>query len=233
MDTYVVVCKRGFQNKAAIKLLGSEAVENELGVRIKDARKKAGLTQEQLATKMGVKRPTITQWETGATTPHARKLEELAKALGLPRLELFGGPLAPNTRQGPEIARYVPEISWVQAGAWTEVVDVQVDLQEVVHWPCPVPCSDRTFCLRVEGDSMAPAFPRGTLIYVDPEIPPLSGRKVVAMCDGYEKATFKQYFEEGDSRYLKAVNPAWPEPYTPVTPDCRIVGTVIFAGHEV
>lgn len=80
---------------------------------------------------------------------------------------------------------------------------------------------------------MAPAFPRGMLIYVDPEVLPLSGRKVVAMCDGFETATFKQYFEEGDSRYLKAMNPSWPEPYTPVTDDCRIVGTVIFAGHEV
>lgn len=233
MDTYVASGKRWLHHMGIFPMMRTCTVDNELGARIRQARLGAKLTQDQLAKRLGVTRPTVTQWERGTTTPHARKLEELAKALGLPRLELFGGSHEPNTRPGPENARYVPEISWVQAGAWTEVVDVQVDLQEAQHWPCPVACSPRTFCLRVEGDSMAPAFPRGTLIYVDPEVPPASGRKVVVMCDGYDKATFKQYFEEGDSPYLKAMNPSWPEPYIPVTEDCRIVGTVVFAGQEV
>jgi SOS-response transcriptional repressor LexA len=85
----------------------------------------------------------------------------------------------------------------------------------------------------VEGDSMAPAFPRGMLIYIDPEIPPTSGRKVVAMCDDTRSATFKQYFEDGGHKYLKAMNPNWPEPYTPLNASCHIIGTVVFAGSEV
>lgn len=233
MDSYVVECKGFFHNQAAANLLGSAIVEDGLGARIRRARQRAKLTQDQLAKRMGVSRPTITQWETGATTPHAKKLEELAKHLGLPRLELFGGLGDPNVREGPGTARYVPEISWVQAVAWTEVVDVQVNLQEAPHWPCPVPCSERTFCLRVEGDSMAPEFPRGMLIYVDPEVPPTSGRKIVAMCDDTGSATFKQYFEDGGQKYLKAMNPNWPEPYTPINSSCRVIGTVIFAGSEV
>ena len=233
METYIAECKRSFHNQWVANLLGSEIVKDGLGARIRQARLGAKLTQDQLAKRMGVSRPTITQWETGATTPHAKKLEELAKHLGLPRLELFGKSLEPNVREGPGVARYVPEISWVQAGAWTEVVDVQVDLQEVQHWPCPVPCSERAFCLRVEGDSMAPTFPRGMLIYVDPEVVPTSGRKVVAMCEDTGSATFKQYFEDGGQKYLKAMNPNWPEPYTPINPSCRVIGTVVFAGNEV
>ncbi len=232
MEAYVAECKEVFHNEAVANLLGSELVEDGLGARIRRARLKAKLTQSQLATRMGVSRPTITQWETGATTPHAAKLEELAKHLGLPRLELFGGSGDPNVREGPGTARYVPEISWAQAGAWAEDLDVQVNLQEAPHWPCPVPCSERTFCLRVEGESMAPAFPRGVLIYVDPEVPPTSGRKVVAACDD-GSATFKQYFEDSGQQYLKALNPHWPEPYTPLTDNCRIIGTVVFAGSEV
>lgn len=234
MDTYIAEGKRVFHNEMVVNLLGSDVVKDGLGERIRRARVKAGLTQQQLADKLGLTRPTITQWETGATTPHAKKLEELAKALGLPRLEIFGrSDVDRNVRDGPGVARYVPEISWVQAGAWTEVADVQVDLQEVPHWPCPVPCSERAFCLRVQGDSMAPAFPRGVLIYVDPEVPPMSGRKVVAVCEETGAATFKQYFEDGGQKYLKAMNPNWPEPYTPIGPSCRVVGTVIFAGSEV
>lgn len=235
MDTYVAQGKPVFHTEIVMKLLGSDIVKDGFGERIRRARIKAGLTQLQLATKLGLTRPTITQWETGATTPHAGKLEELAKALGLPRLEIFGGSeIDQNVRDGPGVARYVPEISWIQAGAWTEVSDVQVDLHEVTHWPCPVPCSEHTFCLRVQGDSMAPDFPRGILIYVDPEVQPESGRKVVAVCEETGAATFKQFLENEDGKkYLKAMNPSWPDPYTPVTASCRVIGTVIFAGSEV
>lgn len=233
MQTYVVESKCSFHNEVTVNLPGSDIVKNELGARIRSARKKAKLTQDQLASRLGLKRPTVTQWETGATTPHANRLEEIAEALGLPRLELFGESADSNVREGPGMARYVPEISWVQAGAWMEVADVQEDLQELTHWPCPVPCSERTFCLRVEGDSMAPSFPRGMLIYVDPDVPAISGRKVVAICGDSGSATFRQYFEDGGHRYLKAMNPGWPDPYTPFTEECRVIGTVIFAGTEV
>ena len=79
---------------------------------------------------------------------------------------------------------------------------------------------------------MAPAYPPGSLIYVDPEVPPEPGKRVVAMCDSWEKATFKQLVVDGDSRYLKAMNPDWPQQYLPLTSDCRIIGTVVFSGRE-
>jgi len=230
METYVVEGKPGFQNVGVFHLPRSDGVQTTLGASIKRARLAQGLTQEQLAKRLGVSRPTITMWESGATTPNARKLEELARAIGLTESELFGEP-APNIRSGPNTNRWVPEVSWVQAGAWTEVAEV-TDVSEAVHWPCPVACSPRTFCLRVEGDSMAPAYPPGSLIYVDPEVPPEPGKRVVAMCDSWEKATFKQLVVDGDSRYLKAMNPDWPQQYLPLTSDCRIIGTVVFSGRE-
>lgn len=48
---------------------------------IKGRRVKAGLTQNKLATKLGVDRSTVAKWETGEINPRASLLPALAKAL--------------------------------------------------------------------------------------------------------------------------------------------------------
>ena len=56
--------------------------------RIKAARKNAGLTQKQLADKLGISPVGITQWETGVRKPKAETLKRLADALDVPIMEL-------------------------------------------------------------------------------------------------------------------------------------------------
>lgn len=55
----------------------------EVGRRIRAARNRVGLTQEQLSSKLGLTRQTIIQWERGKTTPDVYRLKELAAALGV------------------------------------------------------------------------------------------------------------------------------------------------------
>ena len=43
------------------------------------ARKKAGLTQADVASEVGVSAAAVCQWETGATVPKAKLLPEIAK----------------------------------------------------------------------------------------------------------------------------------------------------------
>ena len=45
-------------------------------------RKAAGLTQQQLADKIGVKRTALTNWETSVSTPPTKYLLSLSEALG-------------------------------------------------------------------------------------------------------------------------------------------------------
>ncbi|HUI85260.1 MAG TPA: helix-turn-helix transcriptional regulator [Candidatus Binatia bacterium] len=47
-----------------------------------EARKRAGLTQQQLARKMGTTQPAVARLESGTTRPSLRTLERLAKATG-------------------------------------------------------------------------------------------------------------------------------------------------------
>ena len=51
-------------------------------VNIKEAREKAGLTQQDLANELGVGQSTVAMWETQKTLPRTDKLPALAKILG-------------------------------------------------------------------------------------------------------------------------------------------------------
>ena len=61
-----------------------EALEEEfvLASAVIDARNRAGLTQQELARKMGTTQPVIARLESGGTRPSMRTLERLAKATG-------------------------------------------------------------------------------------------------------------------------------------------------------
>ena len=66
-----------------------EALEEEfaLASAVMDVRNRAGLTQDQLARKMGTTQPVVARLESGRTRPSIRTRERLAKATG-PRLAI-------------------------------------------------------------------------------------------------------------------------------------------------
>lgn len=56
---------------------------------IKLLRKKMGLSQEELAKKLGITQGAVSQWETVGVSPFADKLPELAKILDCTIDDLF------------------------------------------------------------------------------------------------------------------------------------------------
>ena len=60
-----------------------------LGERILNARKKKGLSQEQLGEKVNVTRQTISNWELGETAPNPEQLKLLSKELNISIDELL------------------------------------------------------------------------------------------------------------------------------------------------
>lgn len=61
-----------------------EALEEEfvLASAVIDARNRAGLTQQELARRMGTTQPVVARLESGRTRPSMRTLERVAKATG-------------------------------------------------------------------------------------------------------------------------------------------------------
>ena len=62
----------------------------ELGKQIYELRKKANLSQEQLAEKVGVSRQTISKWELGETAPDIKQAQILSQIFNISLDELTG-----------------------------------------------------------------------------------------------------------------------------------------------
>jgi SOS-response transcriptional repressor LexA len=138
-----------------------------------------------------------------------------------------------STNTGAEIITLCPLISWVQAGAWSEIAnDFEVRQAEDLL-PCPVRCSQRAFILCVKGASMEPRFHHGDLVFVDPEAMADSGNYVIVQLEDSDEATFRQLIVEGGRTYLKALNPDWPDRIIEIDENARICGVVVFKGEMV
>ena len=206
-----------------------------IGNRIKERRKELKLTQVKLSEMIGIAQQSLQKIENG-TTKNPRNIQALANALECPPEFLQFGigdrkDINSNVSPGPTIKATAPLISWVQAGAWSEISEIKA--YDAERYMCPVNCSDLTFVLKVQGVSMEPKFHEGDLIFVDPEAECIHGSYVVARLDDDNQATFKQLIIEGGHKFLKAANPNWPEQLIPINGNCTLVGKVIFTGKSL
>lgn len=236
---------------------------NTLAERVKFARERAGLTQQEVADLAGMKQPSYFKIETGKTkrTGFINKLANVLK-VDSNWLETGNGEMTtkPAIRMAiddpsslPEalrdhltadhgddeldtdnfeamLERYVPVISWVQAGDMTPVLSTC--LTDVIEWiPRPSHLSKMAFGLVIRGRSMMPEFKPDEIIYVEPEFNPYclrDGDLVVVSCDNDSEATFKQLVmgETSEDMYLKPLNPEWHNQEIRPMGECRLVGVV-------
>ena len=60
-----------------------------INANIRSHRKRVGMTQYELAKRIGVDQSTISQWEKGIASPRMGKVEKLASVFGIPVSELL------------------------------------------------------------------------------------------------------------------------------------------------
>lgn len=71
--------------------------DSHFGVRLREAREGANLTQHELARRIGCHDQEISRYERGGVKPRTERIEQLAAALDvLPGWLLFGGPVPPT-----------------------------------------------------------------------------------------------------------------------------------------
>lgn len=155
-------------NKCTYKVSGMN-----LSLRMKAARKHAGLTQKQLADAVKVEQPLISQLETGKTLKSAH-IAQIAAACGVDPVWLASGQgeMVPGGgdalfESGSRITspwRAIPIVGTAQMGTegyWhaLEVADGYIEL----------PSMDRdAYALRLKGDSMSPAIKSGWIAVCEP-----------------------------------------------------------------
>lgn len=79
--------------------------------RLAEARKKTGMTQEQLAERLDVSRQTVSKWEAGQAQPEAGRIAGLADALGVTCDALLRGE-TPQTVQVRMTGNHSFTIDW-------------------------------------------------------------------------------------------------------------------------
>ena len=67
----------------------AKKIEKNIGNRVAQYRRTAGLTQEQLAAKVDLSVESISRLERGSTMTSIAKLDEIAQALGIELVDLF------------------------------------------------------------------------------------------------------------------------------------------------
>lgn len=81
-----------------------------VGARLRTARRGTGLTQRQLAEKLGVESITVSRWERGVTTPSLPRLRRIAELTETTVSDLVRSPDA-QTTQGAELAALREELA--------------------------------------------------------------------------------------------------------------------------
>lgn len=160
---------------------------------IKRLRKQAGMTQVELAEKLDVARSTITQWETGWSSPRMGMVQKLAGVFGVTSAEMLAEPTdLPDGAMLPSDARpaYAPLLGRVHAGDACEpdVIDDRIPIPYEVREAHP-----RGYFLEVEGGCMSRVYPEGCHIYIDPAQQPRNGSVAVVSIDGADYVMRRLY----------------------------------------
>ncbi len=81
----------------------------DFGARLREVRKKKGLTQEQLAERMDVTHRAITYYEGEATNPSIQFMEQAAKALNVSKGLLLGLDAKAEVQEVPSVIKPLKE----------------------------------------------------------------------------------------------------------------------------
>lgn len=166
-----------------------------IAANIKHYRKQAGLTQEELAERLDVARSTITQWETGWSSPRMGMVQKLAEVFGIPpsaMLAAYDEGRLPNGAILPAESHpaYAPLLGRVHAGD-AQDPDIIED-----HIPIPHEVFKRHrngYFLQVEGNCMSRVYPEGCHICIDPDLQPRNGSVAVVSIDGTDYVMRRLY----------------------------------------
>lgn len=154
----------------------------DLGKKIRAHRDELGLTQAELADKLGLTYSSVSQWESGRATPRTPILRQLADLFDTTVADLMGETTEPVRTNG---AQYVtlPVLVAGHAGEFTdefgpdEVADVPTSVLERVNDP-------DAYLMRVRGSCMNRRFADGENALLSPRCEPRNGDAVAAEYNG-------------------------------------------------
>lgn len=152
----------------------------DLGKKIRAHRDELGLTQAELADKLGLTYSSVSQWESGRATPRTPILRQLADLFDTTVADLMGEDAAEAAISGA--SRMVPLLGFAHMG---EPCD-EGNLADEVEVPASIAeAHPRGFMVHAQGGCMDNRFPHDALLLVDPDMEPVNGQPVLAETADY------------------------------------------------
>lgn len=219
----------------AMAVLMTDTENRETGKRLQIARKAAGLTVEDVATRTGQSVETVRSHEKGARGLTKGKAAKYAKLFGVDAEFLLGLSKAPkgihiNPAGGMEV------MGSVMAGAFREALEETGVDRETLPVQFDATYAEKTqFALRVQGPSMNEVYPDGTYVICVPagEVEPRVGDHVVTQREraGLYEFTLKELCRDAKTRRLylapRSHDPRHQTPVDLVDGQVEIVAVVI------
>jgi len=174
--------------------------------RIREECFKRGMTQADLATKLGISKSVVSEWKKGKSRAYMKKLPEIADVLGVTPAYLLQGdewsrPMPSNVVELPYTKR-VPLVGTIACGEPILAVENVVDF---VNVPLNVNADMALVC---KGDSMTGArIMDGDVVYIRQQ-PEVENGEIAAVLIG-DEATLKRVFIKGNHVILAPCNPAY------------------------
>lgn len=152
----------------------------DLGKKIRAHRDELGLTQAELADKLGLTYSSVSQWESGRATPRTPILRQLADLFGTTVADLMGEDATEAAISGT--SRMVPLLGFAHMG---EPCD-EGNLPDEVEVPASIAdAHPRGFMVHAQEGCMDNRFPHDALLLVDPDMEPVNGQPVLAETSDY------------------------------------------------
>lgn len=172
--------------------------------RLKELRKKAGLSQVQLAAHMQVTQQAVGKWETGRSSPDLEALGRLAQLFHVSVDHLLGR--EDTTTPSPAVTgaeAMVPVIGTVRAGYGALAFEEDYGCE-----PANVRNPQEYFYLLVRGDSMEPRISDGDLALVHRQ-ETLEDGELGVLIYGDGEGTLKKFIRRGNTVILQPFNPTY------------------------
>lgn len=152
----------------------------DLGKKIRAHRDELGITQAELADKLGLTYSSVSQWESGRATPRTPVLRQLAALFDTTVADLMGEDATEAAISGT--SRMVPLLGFAHMG---EPCD-EGSLADEVEVPASIAdAHPRGFMVHAQGGCMDNRFPHDALLLVDPDMEPMNGQPVLAETADY------------------------------------------------
>lgn len=200
---------------------------NYIGARLRYLRNQDNVTQQQLATALGVGKSTISMYESGQREPDFETLEKLADYFNVNMATFFPSNEMPSTATPYVPSKHVaPILGRIPAG-------YPVFAASEIEGYAPIDYSDTEnyFWLRVSGDSMINAdILDGDLVLIRYQSCADDGQIVAARVNG-DEATLKRFHQSGETVMLVPENPKYSPIPVPVSAfasgEASIIGVVV------